>query len=128
VNLLLINLRKALKARGALAFFSLQEVFDDMDTSGDRTLSVVELKNALKKLDLPVIERDVRVLFNFFDVDGSDTVDASEFVTGVRGTLTTERMAVVQVSPHVYHSCRVRVSVRVRIQVRIRRERKLWNC
>ena len=49
-------------------------VFQSMDTNDDKTLSLSEFKNALKALQLVEKESEVRLLFEYFDADHSESI------------------------------------------------------
>jgi Ca2+-binding EF-hand superfamily protein len=54
------NLKKVLKGRGDNGYTSMQRMFEDMDKDGDHSLSVTELKNAMKNLNIIVTEPELR--------------------------------------------------------------------
>ena len=98
LGLMIGRLKASLKARGSAGFTGLQRMFQNMDEDGNQTLSFVELKSTLQKLNLPVIESDIRKLFEFFDRDKSGTIDFNEFVDGLREPLSTTRLALVDMA------------------------------
>jgi Ca2+-binding EF-hand superfamily protein len=98
LGLMMGKLKAALKMRGAAGYVSLQRMFQSMDEDGDRSLSIVELKNALKKLSLPAVEGDVRQIFDYFDRDSSGTIDFNEFMNGMRDALSPKRLALVDMA------------------------------
>ena len=98
VGLCIDRLKASLKSRGSSGFASLQRMFQNMDEDGNQSLSFVELKNTLKKLNMPVIESDVRKLFEYFDHDKSGSIDFGEFVDGMRDPLNPSRLALVDMA------------------------------
>jgi Ca2+-binding EF-hand superfamily protein len=98
LGLLIDRLKSALKARGAGGFAALEKMFESMDEDGNGTLSVAELKSVMKKLNLPVLESDVRQIFEYFDKDQSGSIDSSEFMEGIRDPLTAKRLALVDMA------------------------------
>jgi Ca2+-binding EF-hand superfamily protein len=98
LGLMIGKLKAALKMRGAAGYVSLQRMFQSMDEYGDQTISIVELKNALKKLSLPAVEGDVRQIFDYFDRDSSGTIDFNEFMDGMRDPLSPKRLALVDMA------------------------------
>ena len=93
---MLDHLRSALKARGAAGYTALQRVFTTNDTNGDHTLSLSELKNALKSLSLFSTDTEVRILFEYFDTDHSDSISFDEFLAVVRPPLSDQRLSLVR--------------------------------
>lgn len=93
--LLMEKLKMVLKSRGDQGYTSLQRVFEDMDKDGNRSLSIIELKHAMRNLDIVVTEPELRRLFEFFDKDKNGTIDYSEFVGGLREPLSSTRFALV---------------------------------
>ena len=59
---------------GDAGYTSLLRVFQSFDDDGDKTLSLGELKKALKALDIVAKENEVRLLFEYFDNDNSETI------------------------------------------------------
>ena len=59
---------------GDAGYTSLLRVFQSMDTNDDQTLSLAEFKNALKSLQLVEKESEVRLLFEYFDADHSESI------------------------------------------------------
>ena len=98
VSLCIDRLKASLKSRGSSGFASLQRMFQNMDEDNNQSLSFVELKNTLKQLNMPVIESDVRKLFEHFDRDKSGTIDFGEFVDGMREPLSSSRLALVDMA------------------------------
>ena len=98
LGLLIDNLKSALKGRGAGGFASLEKMFESMDEDGSGSLSLAELKNVLKKLNLPLLESDVRQIFEYFDKNQSGSIDSSEFMEGMRDPLTPKRLALVDMA------------------------------
>ena len=59
---------------GDAGYTSLLRVFQSMDINDDKTLSLSEFKNALKSLQLVEKESEVRLLFEYFDADHSESI------------------------------------------------------
>jgi Ca2+-binding EF-hand superfamily protein len=74
----------------------MQSIFESMDTDGSKALTLQELKNAFKMMNISISENDLRRLFSLFDRDESATIDFTEFVDGIRTPLSPARLALVQ--------------------------------
>ena len=74
----------------------MQSIFESMDNDGSKTLTLQELKNAFKMMNISISENDLRRLFSLFDRDESGTIDFTEFVDGIRTPLSPTRLALVQ--------------------------------
>ena len=98
LSLMIDRLKATLKSRGANGYATLQRTFQGMDDDGSESLSISELKTALKKLNLPMPESDVRQIFEYFDKDGSGSIDFNEFIDGLRDPLSAQRLALVNMA------------------------------
>jgi calcyphosin len=96
VLLLLTKLKDAMRMRGVHGFIGLQRKFRIMDDDGSKSLSLAEFKKAMKEMDMGLSEAELRSLFNYFDKDGSGSIDFEEFIYGVRDALTERRMKLVE--------------------------------
>ena len=78
--------------------------FREYDTNDDKSISVVELKQALTKLKLRVADSDVEALVRRIDTDQSNTISLEEFKTFYRqreATLYTAFTALNNGSPQM---------------------------
>jgi Ca2+-binding EF-hand superfamily protein len=60
-----------------------------LDKSG--TISASELRNVLKKLDIPAVENEVKSLMKSMDRNGDGTIQFSEFAKTMGGTYYAEK-------------------------------------
>jgi Ca2+-binding EF-hand superfamily protein len=98
VAYLISKLVAQLKAQGDHGFTGLQRMFMSMDEDGNQTLSMAELKKALKEMEITVSEVEIRLLFDHFDRDSSGGVDFKEFIDGIRPPLNNRRLAIVNIA------------------------------
>ena len=58
----------------------MKDMFESMDQNGDGRIDECEFSASLKKLNIPVGESQVRMIFEVYDVDKSASLDYSEFL------------------------------------------------
>jgi Ca2+-binding EF-hand superfamily protein len=99
INHMLTNLKKELKGRaGATGFIGLQRKFRIMDDDGSKTLDLGEFKKAMKEMNMNLSDAELRMLFEYFDVDHSGSINFEEFIQGVRDPLTDRRLRLVMMA------------------------------
>ena len=54
--------------------------FEEMDDSGDGVLSKEEIKEGCQKLELPMTDKEIEIIFKEYDRDKSGTLDFDEFL------------------------------------------------
>eukprot|EP01063_Lacrimia_lanifica_P024649 TRINITY_DN3251_c0_g1_i1.p1 TRINITY_DN3251_c0_g1~~TRINITY_DN3251_c0_g1_i1.p1 ORF type:complete len:281 (+),score=87.73 TRINITY_DN3251_c0_g1_i1:378-1220(+) len=75
---------------------SLSRLLRMMDDNGDRNLDKIEMKEGLAHYGVELTDAEAEALFGYFDTDGSGKVSVTEFLVGVRGKMSKQRVAVVQ--------------------------------
>jgi Ca2+-binding EF-hand superfamily protein len=98
VQYIIVKLKAEMKRRGALGFIGIQRKFRIMDDDNDRSLSLAEFKKAMKEMQVPLEDSELRLLFEHFDTDRSGGIDFEEFVQGVRDPLSDRRRALVELA------------------------------
>lgn len=93
---LMARVKADIIARGPIGFTSLQRVFQTADINGDGTLTLAEFKCALQNMKLNVSQSEIRLLFQYFDIDESDSICFNEFIGGLRHDLNPARLSVVK--------------------------------
>ncbi|OQS00023.1 hypothetical protein THRCLA_21773 [Thraustotheca clavata] len=96
MEFILSQLKAQVKSRGASGLLGLTRRFRIMDDDNSKGLSMVELKKAFKEIQVDVSEKDIRVLFEFFDKDNNGTIDWNEFIAGLSDPMNEMRCAVVK--------------------------------
>ncbi|KAF0690658.1 Aste57867_17964 [Aphanomyces stellatus] len=94
-QMILSRLRASLKARGASGMVGLSRKFRIMDDDGNGSLSMAEFKKAMRECDVECSDGDLRLLFESFDTDESQSIDFKEFLNGVREPMNERRLALV---------------------------------
>ncbi|KDO27328.1 hypothetical protein SPRG_07575 [Saprolegnia parasitica CBS 223.65] len=94
VQPILSRLKEHLKLRPSNGYISLHRAFRRMDTDGNGHLSMLAFKRALANFEIS--EVDARILFHYFDVDHSGSVEVTEFITGLRDPMNERRLRLVR--------------------------------
>ena len=55
-----------------------------MDDNNSRSLDMYEFTKAMKDYMLGFNDTEIKMLFNYFDIDRGGTVDYDEFLVGIR--------------------------------------------
>jgi Ca2+-binding EF-hand superfamily protein len=92
---MITKLKQELASRGAHGFIGLQRKFRIMDDDGSGSLSLAEFKKAMAEMRVKLSEAELRLLFDFFDVDKSGCIGFEEFMQGVRDPMSVRRLALV---------------------------------
>ncbi|OQR98752.1 hypothetical protein ACHHYP_08146 [Achlya hypogyna] len=94
VQPILARFKSHLKLRPTNGYIALHRAFRRFDTDGNGHLSMLEFKRALANFEIS--EVDARILFHYFDLDHSGTVEIAEFVTGLRDPMNSRRLGLVR--------------------------------
>jgi Ca2+-binding EF-hand superfamily protein len=84
-----------LASRGARGIIGLGKQFRIMDDNNSRTLDMYEFTKAMKDYMLGFSDAEIKILFGYFDVDRSGTVDYDEFIRTLRGPMNPGRRKLV---------------------------------
>lgn len=82
-------------SRGARGIIGLGKQFRIMDDNNSRTLDMYEFTKAMKDYMLGFSDAEIKILFGYFDVDRSGTVDYDEFIRTLRGPMNPGRRKLV---------------------------------
>jgi len=88
----LINkFRGKLTSRGCRGIFSIGRLFRNMDDDNSKSINFPEFSKVCNefRMDLPV--SDVRLLFNYIDINKNGEIDYDEFLRIVRGDMNDNR-------------------------------------
>lgn len=96
IQAILNRLKLELKSRGCRGIIGLGRTFRIMDEDGNRSLSLGEFTRALRHDGLELNDREIRLLFEYFDVDHSRSIDFNEFLVGVRDPMNARRLELVR--------------------------------
>ena len=97
-NPLVEKLQERLKKRGVKGFVSMQRVFRNMDDDNNKQLDKAEFKKGMKEIRMKITDIECNSLFQYFDKDGSGTIDFDEFMLGVRGSMNSHRRKFVNMA------------------------------
>jgi len=86
---------KILERGGSHGIRGIARSFKIMDDSNDKALTFLEFKFGLKDYGLTIPDRDIATCFNYFDRDGSQTMNFDDFIRGVRGKLNERRVELI---------------------------------
>lgn len=88
-------LKNKLASRGGRGIIGLARQFKIMDDDSSKTLNKSEFNKAMNDFALGFTQQQSSVLFDYFDVDKSGSVDYNEFLRAIRGPMNNARKAVV---------------------------------
>jgi Ca2+-binding EF-hand superfamily protein len=92
------KLKNELRLRGGIGFITLQRKFRIMDDDNNKKIDLSEFKKAMKEMNMNLSDSEMRMLFDYFDADGSNDINFEEFIQGVRDPLTERRLKLVQLA------------------------------
>lgn len=90
------QVRELLLARGENGYRGLVRILRRMDDNGNRTLEAKELQEGLAVYGLHLNKQELNILFNFFDQNGDGHISITEFMAGLRPTMSSARLALVK--------------------------------
>lgn len=85
------RLRTKLASRGARGIIGLGKQFRIMDDNNSRSLDVYEFTKAMKDYMLGFSDQEIKLLYGYFDIDRSGSVDYDEFIRSLRGPMNPAR-------------------------------------
>lgn len=89
------KLRTKLASRGARGIIGLGKSFRIMDDNNSRSLEPDEFNKAMKDYMLGFSEAEMGILYTYFDIDRSGSVDYDEFLRILRGPMNPGRKKIV---------------------------------
>lgn len=92
---LVAKLKQKLASRGARGIIGLGKQFRIMDDNNSRSLDQYEFNKAMKDYMLGFSDNEMKVLFNYFDIDRGGSVDYDEFIRALRGPMNPARKKLV---------------------------------
>jgi calcium-dependent protein kinase len=60
---------------------NLKNIFENIDVDHDGKISFIEMKNAIKKLNIPNTENEIESIFKSIDTDNNGNIDYTEFLS-----------------------------------------------
>eukprot|EP00933_Yihiella_yeosuensis_P081602 TRINITY_DN95254_c0_g1_i1.p1 TRINITY_DN95254_c0_g1~~TRINITY_DN95254_c0_g1_i1.p1 ORF type:complete len:375 (-),score=45.85 TRINITY_DN95254_c0_g1_i1:85-1209(-) len=97
---LIDRIRKRLKELGVHRSLQIHNLFESMDSDHNEAVDRQELVTGFLKEGLCENVEECNLIFNYFDVDGSGSIDVKEFINLIKGSLTEKRRAVVMEAFH----------------------------
>jgi len=92
---------KVLERGGSAGIHSLSRIFRLMDTNDDRRIGVEELQIALEHYGLSMARDEIETLINSIDKDKTGTVNITEFLMAIRGTINQRRQQMIDMAYRV---------------------------
>ena len=81
---------------GLRSLIELQSNFNGIDTDKSGLLDLNEFKAAILALRIEVTEVDVKEIFDIFDLNKDGSISYQEFLSTIRGALTSQRKQIVE--------------------------------
>jgi Ca2+-binding EF-hand superfamily protein len=81
---------------GLRSLIELQSNFNGIDTDKSGLLDLNEFKAAILALRIEVTEFDVKEIFDIFDLNKDGGISYLEFLSTIRGALTSQRKQIVE--------------------------------
>jgi Ca2+-binding EF-hand superfamily protein len=88
--------REVLIRRGTRGIMSIRRSFMIADDNGDKTIDNQEFKKLCGDYRIPINDKDIKILFKQFDIDGSGTISYDEFLRGIVGEMNKKRRMIVK--------------------------------
>ena len=85
-----------MRQRGARGIIGLKRVFKIIDDDGSGTLDRNEFQKALKDYRVQVTQEEGELLYQCFDTNRDGTISYDEFLRGVVGEMTQNRVQLVR--------------------------------
>mmetsp|Transcript_12643 Transcript_12643/g.23060 ORF Transcript_12643/g.23060 Transcript_12643/m.23060 type:complete len:2081 (+) Transcript_12643:183-6425(+) len=89
------GLRYMLAKMGVRGLSTVSKNFKEADVDDSKALGKEEFKNAMRECDLKLTGKDLNLLFDYFDQDGSGEVSYDEFINTLRTPISDWRVSVV---------------------------------
>lgn len=90
--------RRALASRGASGFAGLQRIFKILDDDNSKTLSLSEFTNAIKYTKIDMTDKDIKILFEYFDTGNTGNISYDAFITKIKGAMNNRRRRLVMMA------------------------------
>jgi Ca2+-binding EF-hand superfamily protein len=81
---ILADMKSHFEQRGVRGIVALQRRFKIMDDNNSGSINMSEFKKAMRECSINLSDEDCRLLFSFFDTDGSGELNFEEFVEGCK--------------------------------------------
>jgi Ca2+-binding EF-hand superfamily protein len=96
IALIIKKLKHHIASKGPTGYLQVKRLLWSYDEDENDTLNFSEFKKAIrdKRLDLGLLlmEKDIKLVFEFFDKDGNSEIDVNEFMNVVRDPMPTSRL------------------------------------
>jgi Ca2+-binding EF-hand superfamily protein len=92
------TVRELLLSRGENGYRGLVRILRRMDDNGNRKLESNELAEGMQVYGINLTANEQATLFSFFDKDGDGHIDITEFMVGLRPTISAARLAIVKLA------------------------------
>lgn len=90
--------RNKILERGENGYRGLVRVLRIMDDNGNKMLDKQELKSGLQTYGINLNAMELDTLMHFFDTDKNGAIDVTEFMVGLRPTMSESRLALVKLA------------------------------
>jgi len=87
-------MRTKIAKRGARGISGISKKFKIADDNNNKTLDAEEFKKAMHDFRIGMNDKQVQIMFNIFDRDGSGEISYDEFLRTIRGGMNPYRKTI----------------------------------
>lgn len=96
ISHIISKLKATMNVFGSHRFLYMQRIFRYIDEDNKQRLSMRDFKLAMHEMDLGISDAEIRMLFDYFNVDHRGLMDIEHFIRSVRNPLSDYRLSLVK--------------------------------
>lgn len=90
-----IKFKLAIQTKGGIGVRSLKQIFNRMDTNGNKALDVSEFEQALGAFGLFPKKVELQALMKYYDINKDGNISYEEFLSGLKDEMNERRTNMV---------------------------------